>query len=97
MRPPRPVGTPAPAYALPDQDGKAHTLADDKGKVVLLAFYPKDFTGGCTLEAHSLTAAYPDLKALGVTVYGVSVQDAEFAQVVLFQRRHPVHAAGRYG
>ncbi len=71
------VGASAPAYSLPDQNGKTHALTEDRGKVVLMAFYPKDFTGGCTLEAHSLTAAYPDLKALGVTVYGVSVQDAD--------------------
>lgn len=69
------VGALAPAYALPDQDGKTHTLAEDKGKVVLLAFYPADFTGGCTIEAHALTAAYSRLRAEGVTVYGVSVQD----------------------
>jgi len=71
------VGAAAPAYALPDQNGQTHTLAGDKGKVVLLAFYPADFTGGCTIEAHSLTAAYAGLKAQGVTVYGVSVQDAK--------------------
>lgn len=71
------VGAAAPAYSLPDQDGKTHTLAADKGKVVLVAFYPADFTGGCTIEAHSLSAAYPALKAAGVTVYGVSVQDAK--------------------
>ena len=71
------VGTPAPTYALPDQNNQMHTLASDKGKVILVAFYPADFTGGCTIEAHSLSAAYPSLKALGVTVYGVSVQDAK--------------------
>ena len=69
------VGAPAPAYSLPDQDGVTHTLAQDKGHPILLAFYPADFTGGCTMEAHSLTTAYPALKAEGVTVYGVSVQD----------------------
>ncbi len=69
------VGAAAPAYTLPDQNGQTHTLASDAGKVVLLAFYPADFTGGCTLEAHALTAADKDLKALGVQVYGVSVQD----------------------
>ena len=69
------VGMAAPNYFLPDQDGQMHTLASDKGKTLLLAFYPADFTGGCTLEAHSLSSAYKDLKALGVTVYGVSVQD----------------------
>jgi peroxiredoxin len=71
------VGALAPAYALPDQNGVLHTSAADKGKVVLLAFYPADFTGGCTIEAHSLSAAYPKLKAEGVTVYGVSVQDSK--------------------
>ncbi len=69
------AGADAPAYALPDQNGHVHTLAQDQGKVVLLAFYPADFTGGCTREAHSLSAAAPELKAMGVTVYGVSVQD----------------------
>ena len=71
------VGAVAPAYALPDQNGVQHTSAADKGKVVLLAFYPADFTGGCTIEAHSLSSAYPKLKAEGVTVYGVSVQDSK--------------------
>ena len=74
------VGASAPAFRVPDQKGKTHTLAQDKGKVVLLAFYPADFTGGCTIEAHSLTAANPDLKALGVQVYGVSVQDSKSHQ-----------------
>ncbi len=40
------VGQPAPAFALPDQDGKIHRLSDYRGKWVVLAFYPKDFTGG---------------------------------------------------
>ncbi len=71
------VGSPAPALSLPDQNGKLYTSAQDKGKAVLLAFYPADFTGGCTLEAHSLSGANADLKALGVTVYGVSVQDSK--------------------
>ncbi len=65
----------APAYSLPDQNGVTRTSAENKGKVTLLAFYPADFTGGCTIEAHSLSSSYKDLKALGVNVYGVSVQD----------------------
>ena len=40
------VGQPAPDFALPDQDGKIHRLNDYRGKTVILAFYPKDFTGG---------------------------------------------------
>jgi peroxiredoxin Q/BCP len=71
------VGALAPAYSLPDQNGVVRTSAENTGHVTLLAFYPADFTGGCTLEAHSLSASYKDLKALGVSVYGVSVQDAK--------------------
>ncbi len=74
------VGAPAPAYSLPDQTGQVRTSAENKGKVTLLAFYPADFTGGCTLEAHSLSSSYKDLKALGVQVYGVSVQDPKSHQ-----------------
>ncbi len=74
------VGAAAPAYSLPDQTGTTRTSAENKGKVTLLAFYPADFTGGCTLEAHSLSSSYKDLKALGVQVYGVSVQDPKSHQ-----------------
>ena len=74
------VGVLAPAYSLPDQTGQVRTSAENKGKVTLLAFYPADFTGGCTLEAHSLSSSYKDLKALGVQVYGVSVQDPKSHQ-----------------
>ena len=69
------VGALAPAYSLSDQNGDIRTNAENRGKVTLLAFYPADFTGGCTLEAHSLSSSYKELKALGVNVYGVSVQD----------------------
>jgi peroxiredoxin len=69
------VGAQAPAFSVPDQNSRSHTLAKDHGHVVLLAFYPADMTSGCTIEAHSLSASYKDLKALGVRVYGVSVQD----------------------
>ncbi|MGI4787490.1 MAG: redoxin domain-containing protein [Janthinobacterium lividum] len=74
------ISASAPAYSLPDQNGIIRTSAENKGKVTLLAFYPADFTGGCTLEAHSLSASYKDLKALGVNVYGVSVQDSKSHQ-----------------
>ena len=42
------VGTKAPEFTLPDQNGQVHTLADYQGKKVILYFYPKDMTGGCT-------------------------------------------------
>ena len=47
------VGTTAPAFSLPAQDGKPVSLADYKGKWVVLYFYPKDQTSGCSLEAHN--------------------------------------------
>lgn len=74
------VAAAAPAYSLPDQTGTIRTSAENKGKVTLLAFYPADFTGGCTMEAHSLSSSYKDLKAMGVAVYGVSVQDPKSHQ-----------------
>ncbi len=79
----------APAYSLPDQTGTIRTSAENKGKVTLLAFYPADFTGGCTLEAHSLSASYKDLKAMGVQVYGVSVQDPKSHQAFCTQEGIP--------
>ena len=42
------IGTKAPDFSLPDQNGTVHSLADYKGKKVILYFYPKDMTGGCT-------------------------------------------------
>lgn len=74
------VAAAAPAYSLPDQTGTIRTSAENKGKVTLLAFYPADFTGGCTMEAHSLSSSYKDLKTMGVAVYGVSVQDPKSHQ-----------------
>lgn len=70
------VGDAAPNFTLKDQDNKSHELSKLRGKVVLLAFYPADFTGGCTIEAHSLTGANKDLLGRGVQVFGVSVQDS---------------------
>ena len=83
------VGTLAPAYSLPDQTGATRTSAENRGKVTLLAFYPADFTGGCTLEAHSLSSSYKDLKAMGVQVYGVSVQDPKSHQAFCTQEGIP--------
>lgn len=66
------VGTLAPSFSLLDQDEKEHTLADYKGKWVLLYFYPKDDTPGCTKEACAIRDADPDLSSLGAVVLGVS-------------------------
>lgn len=69
------VGKPAPDFALKDQSGKLHRLADYKGKTVVLAFYPKDDTPGCTAEMCALRDALPQFKEKGVVILGVSVQD----------------------
>lgn len=70
------VGDPAPAVTLTLQDGKTVELASLRGKQVLVFFYPKDDTPGCTVEAQGLRDAHADLQAAGVQVYGVSTQDA---------------------
>jgi thioredoxin-dependent peroxiredoxin len=67
------VGKPAPAFSAPDQDGKRHASEEFRGSWVLLYFYPKDDTPGCTKEACGLRDAFGELKARGVTIVGVSV------------------------
>ncbi|MBP9751892.1 MAG: thioredoxin-dependent thiol peroxidase [Candidatus Moranbacteria bacterium] len=63
----------APSFSLPDQEGKEHTLKDYLGKWVVLYFYPKDDTPGCTVEACSFRDNYSKLKRTGIVVLGVSV------------------------
>jgi thioredoxin-dependent peroxiredoxin len=69
------VGKKAPAFTLPDQDGKPVKLSDFKGKAVVLYFYPKDDTPGCTLEACSFRDEHSALKKSGAVVLGVSPDD----------------------
>ena len=72
------VGDPAPAFEARDQDGKTVKLSDFAGKqAVLLYFYPKDDTPGCTKEACGFRDRMDDLKKQGVAVLGVSMDDAE--------------------
>ena len=66
------IGTQAPDFTLPDQDGKMHTLSDYTGKWVLLYFYPKDDTPGCTIEACAIRDQFKDFNAIGAVVLGVS-------------------------
>lgn len=77
------VGAPAPPFELPDQSGKVRTLAEFRGQWVVLYFYPKDDTPGCTQEACAFRDDVRTLTALGAQVVGVSVDDtashAEFA------------------
>lgn len=78
------AGQPAPAFDLPDQAGKRHALGDYTGKWLVLYFYPKDDTPGCTKEACGFRDDLFQLEKLGAKVVGVSVDDsgshAKFAQ-----------------
>jgi thioredoxin-dependent peroxiredoxin len=78
------AGQAAPDFSLPDQDGRQHRLSDYSGKWLVLYFYPKDDTPGCTQEACAFRDDLHLLAALGAVVAGVSVDDssshAEFAK-----------------
>ena len=71
------VGDTAPDFALPDQAGENHTLKDYRGKWVLLYFYPKDDTPGCTIEACTLRDQFKDFKKIGAEVIGVSTDSVK--------------------
>jgi thioredoxin-dependent peroxiredoxin len=68
-------GKKAPAFALKDQEGKTHKLADYEGRPVILYFYPKDDTPGCTAEACSFRDNLPRFKDSKAVVLGVSILD----------------------
>ena len=66
------TGSHAPDFTLLDQDGKKHTLSGYRGKWVLLYFYPKDDTPGCTIEACTIRDQFRNFKNIGAVVLGVS-------------------------
>ena len=66
------VGTKAPDFTLPDQNGENHSLSDYAGKKVILYFYPKDMTAGCTKQACGFAELYPQFREKGAIVIGVS-------------------------
>lgn len=66
------TGTKAPDFALPDQNGDIHTLEEYRGKKVILYFYPKDNTAGCTKQACGFAERYPQFLEKGAVVLGVS-------------------------
>ena len=70
------AGTAAPTFTLPSQDDTPISLSEYKGKWVVLYFYPKDFTGGCTLEAHNFQRDLDKFKAANAVVLGVSLDTA---------------------
>ena len=65
-------GTKAPDFSLPDQDGVIHTLESYKGKKIILYFYPKDNTSGCTKQACGFAELYPHFSEKGAVIIGVS-------------------------
>jgi peroxiredoxin Q/BCP len=71
------AGQPAPDFSLQDQNGKTHRLADYSGKWLVLYFYPKDDTPGCTKEACSFRDDLQQLERLGASVVGISVDDTQ--------------------
>jgi peroxiredoxin Q/BCP len=66
------IGDKAPNFTLPDQEGQEHTLSAYKGSPVVLYFYPKDHTSGCTTEACGFRDDYSAYQEAGVTILGVS-------------------------
>ena len=71
------VGSLAPEFTLSSQEGKPVSLTDYRGKWVVLYFYPKDLTSGCTIEAHNFQRDQPQYQQKGAVVLGVSVQSAD--------------------
>ena len=70
------VGTPAPDFTLPDETGARHSLRDFRGRKVILYFYPKDMTSGCTAQAVGFAALNPQIEAKGAVIIGIS-KDSE--------------------
>jgi len=69
------AGNPFPNFSLPNQDGKTTKLSDFAGKWLVVYFYPKDDTPGCTIQAKSFTATKADFDAAGIKVIGISADD----------------------
>jgi peroxiredoxin Q/BCP len=71
------IGTTAPEFTLPDQNGQMHSLSDYRGQKVILYFYPKDMTSGCTSQACNFRDRYPQFQEKGAVVLGVSKDTVE--------------------
>ena len=71
------VGSPAPSFSLPSQEGAQISLDQFKGKWVVLYFYPKDFSSGCTIEAHNFQRDIDKYTQKNAVIVGVSVDDVD--------------------
>lgn len=80
---------PAPEFSLKDSDGTVRTLADYAGAWLVLYFYPKDDTPGCTTEACSIRDARDEITELGANVVGISMDDA--ASHEKFKEKHSLN------
>ena len=84
-----PVGTKAPDFTLKDKDGNEVSLSDFAGKKVVLYFYPKDSTSGCTAQACNLRDNYSELRKAGYEVIGVSVDNEKSHQKFIEKNNLP--------
>lgn len=80
------IGKIAPDFTLPDKDGNERSLSDFRGKKVVLYFYSKDNTSGCTRQANAFAALYDEFKAIGAEVIGISKDSA--ASHAKFAEKH---------
>lgn len=80
------IGTKAPEFSLPDQNGALHTLSSYQGRKVILYFYPKDMTSGCTAQACSFRDLYPQFQEKGAVILGVSKDSV--ASHKRFEKKH---------
>ena len=83
------IGDKAPDFTAKDQDGKSLSLGDFKGKKLVLYFYPKDNTPGCTAEACSLRDGYSDLRKSGYEIVGVSADSEKSHQGFIAKHELP--------
>ena len=82
------IGKIAPDFTLPDKDGNERSLSDFRGKKVVLYFYSKDNTSGCTRQANAFAALYEEFKALDAEVIGISKDSA--ASHAKFAEKHSI-------
>ena len=85
------IGDRAPDFALPDQNGTMHRLSDYRGQRVILYFYPKDNTAGCTRQACGFGELYPQFREKGAVVLGVSkdsVASHSYCTILLNDNRY---------
>lgn len=83
------IGDPAPDFTLPDENGQPVTLSSFKGRKVILYFYPKDDTPGCTAQACGFRDAYPKVESANAVVLGVSPDGAKSHQKFKAKQKLP--------